>query len=102
LRDAIRTTDIAGRYGGEEFGVILIDSTADNSMVVAERLRTTIEALTVKHAEHTIRYTISLGIAGISSDMRDYKAWLMAADQGLYLSKHSGRNRSSVYRAPPA
>lgn len=102
LLEAIRTTDIAGRYGGEEFGVILINSNADSCHVVAERLRTNIEALTVKHAEHNIRYTISLGIADISADMKDYKDWLAAADQGLYQSKHAGRNRTSIYRAPPA
>ena len=99
LREAIRTTDIAGRYGGEEFGVILINSNADSCLAVAERLRTTIEALTVNHGEHAIRYTISLGIADVGADMKDYKEWLTAADQGLYQSKHGGRNRTSIYRA---
>ncbi len=102
LRDAVRTTDIAGRYGGEEFGVILINSSADSSHVVAERLRTNIEALTVTHGEHSIRYTISLGIADINAEMKDYKDWLTAADQGLYQSKHAGRNRTTIYRGPPA
>lgn len=100
LRSAIRETDIAGRYGGEEFGVILINSTADSCHVVSERLRTTIEAMTVKHAEHSIRYTISLGIADISADMKDYKDWLTAADAGLYQSKHAGRNCTTIYRPP--
>jgi diguanylate cyclase (GGDEF)-like protein len=98
LRENVRTTDVVGRYGGEEFGVVLIDTPADSAMVLAERLRTKIEALTVRHEEQEIRYTISLGIAQVCEETEHYKHWIECADQALYEAKHSGRNRSIVYK----
>ena len=97
LRDSIRETDIAGRYGGEEFGVILIDTCAKDALIFAERLRTKIEAITVEYEQMEIRYTISLGIAETNGSHADYKAWLEGADQALYYSKENGRNRSTIY-----
>jgi diguanylate cyclase (GGDEF)-like protein len=98
LREAMRTTDIAGRYGGEEFGVILVNTPADGALIFAERLRQTIEASIVRHEQTEIRYTISLGIAEIGPGLKDYKQWLECADQGLYAAKHGGRNRAVIYR----
>ena len=86
-----------GRYGGEEFGVVLIDTPSDKAMVLAERLRTGIEALTVGFDGHEIRYTISLGIAQVSDATESYRHWIECADQALYEAKRSGRNRSVVY-----
>ncbi|MBI5451001.1 MAG: diguanylate cyclase [Gammaproteobacteria bacterium] len=100
LRGTIRSTDIAGRYGGEEFGFISIGSNAEDSLVVAERLRERIAALAVEYEGHTIRYTISLGIAGMDQQMKSHKDWISATDQALYKSKESGRNRATIYRAP--
>lgn len=97
LRDCKRASDIAGRYGGEEFGVILIGSDAENSLTFTERLRETIEAMTIVHGDAKIRFTISLGIAGLNGDMKDYKQWIEASDKALYHAKETGRNRSVVY-----
>ena len=97
LRKAIRATDIAGRYGGEEFGVILIDTCAKDALIFAERLRTQIEAITVVYDNMEIHYTISLGIAETDGSHADYNAWLECADKGLYHSKENGRNRSTIY-----
>lgn len=97
LCDVKRTVDIAGRYGGEEFGVILIGSSGDNALVFAERLRQQVELLAVKTAEHTIQFTISLGVAELTSDMADYTTWIKSADAALYASKRNGRNQSSCY-----
>ena len=55
-------TDIAGRYGGEEFVAILVETRADGARIFAERLRSVVEAQTVRHDQHEIRYTISLGV----------------------------------------
>ena len=98
LKSCIRTTDIAGRYGGEEFGVILIDTNAEQSLYLAERLRKKIEALTVKFEALEIRYTISLGIAQASPVMEDHCQWIAAADQALYDAKHGGRNQALVFQ----
>ena len=92
-----RESDIAGRYGGEEFGVILVDTDIAGGLHFAERLRTAIEALTVDYGEHAIKFTISLGLAEINRFSGGYKEWLEQADQALYRSKEGGRNRSTVF-----
>jgi diguanylate cyclase (GGDEF)-like protein len=102
VRELIRTTDLAGRYGGEEFAVLLIDTALEPAVKVAERLRERIQALTVQHAEHAIRYTVSLGLAAVGPEMPDYKAWLGCADAALYDSKRGGRNRVTAFRSAPA
>jgi diguanylate cyclase len=93
-----RTTDIAGRYGGEEYVVILLDTTAQNSMIFTERLRKDIESQLVTHDGNNIKYTISLGIAELVGGMTDYKQWIVCADKALYEAKKSGRNQSIVYK----
>ena len=97
LRRTIRKTDIAGRYGGEEFTVILVDTAADNAMLLAERLRKRIEASLVRYENLKIQFTISLGIAEINESIPEYKAWLEQSDLALYHSKKNGRNQSTLY-----
>ncbi len=96
LRNNLRATDIAGRYGGEEFGVILVNTDARGAIIFAERLRRTIEACEVRHGDQVFRFTISLGLAEATPALSDYKSWLELADQALYQSKEGGRNRYTV------
>lgn len=98
LRNNLRKTDIAGRYGGEEFGVILGHTDAENAMIFCERLRKEIEATTVVHDNIKINFTISLGICEASKDQESYKEWLEKTDQALYRSKENGRNQSTLYK----
>ncbi|HEX5636506.1 MAG TPA: GGDEF domain-containing protein, partial [Gammaproteobacteria bacterium] len=93
-----RTTDIAGRYGGEEYAVILLDTSAQNAMTFTERLRKDIESQLVTHDGNNIKYTISLGIAELVSGMSDYKQWIVCADKALYEAKKGGRNQSVIYK----
>lgn len=97
LRRTIRKTDIAGRYGGEEFGVLLIDTTSENAHILAERLRKRIEALTVQHGGEEIKFKISLGLSELNKDIKDHKEWLEQSDQALYYSKENGRNQTTLY-----
>ncbi len=97
LRQNLRDTDIAGRYGGEEYGVILPNTDAKAAVVFCERIRKQIEALQVEHEGQTIKFTISLGISQANDNITDYKAWLEQADQALYASKEGGRNQTNVY-----
>lgn len=97
LLDNLRQTDIGGRYGGEEFGVILPETDVQGALVFCERLRKTIEEAVVETLTAPIRYTISLGISALTEDTLDYMTWLSEADQALYKSKEGGRNRVSVY-----
>jgi len=97
LRESIRTTDIAGRYGGEEFGIILVNTSAESGMILAERLRKRIEAATVSFEQFEIRYTVSLGLADLIEGVQDYTEWLGRSDQALYEAKRSGRNRAIIF-----
>ncbi|WP_019603998.1 GGDEF domain-containing protein [Teredinibacter turnerae] len=97
VKDALRDIDVAGRYGGEEFAVILTDTDANGAKVVAERLRTTIEQLTINHEGNSLQFTISLGIAELNPAITDPGAWIEAADRALYKAKHAGRNNSVIF-----
>ncbi|MCX4027559.1 sensor domain-containing diguanylate cyclase [Endozoicomonas sp. SM1973] len=97
LQENQRTSDITGRYGGEEYGAILVNTKAEDGMYFSERLRKKISESPVAHHEHAIQFTISLGLAEISEKITSIKEWIEAADQALYQSKEGGRNRSTLY-----
>jgi len=88
---------VAGRYGGEEFGVVLSDTDKAGARFFAERLRKAIEALEVMHEGQSIRFTISLGVADLSQPSISHADLIAWADQALYASKKNGRNRVTVY-----
>ncbi|MDY6890760.1 MAG: diguanylate cyclase [Pseudomonadota bacterium] len=96
LRRHARATDTPGRYGGEEFGVLLINTSASNAMVFAERVRGAVETLEVRHGPNRIRFTISLGIAQLGHQHRSHEEWMRDADDALYYSKEHGRNRTTL------
>lgn len=93
IKEQLRETDLAGRYGGEEFAVILCDAEGAGAMQVAERIRNAAQAAEVTHDGQTIRFTVSLGLAEFSADFQNEMQWLDIADQALYEAKESGRNR---------
>jgi len=93
----IRGTDIAGRYGGEEFAVILSGSNSKNSTVFADRFRKSIENLVIPNGNGEIRVTVSIGVTEFSDDVDDYKELIERADQALYQSKRAGRNMITIY-----
>lgn len=94
ITTAIRETDIAGRYGGEEFTVILPDTDADKAFVVAERIRKLTEHLPVEYEGKSIKFTVSLGVAKLDPSYNSHSVWIDRADKGLYEAKESGRNRT--------
>lgn len=98
LQETIRVTDIAGRYGGEEFGIVLVETGADGAMVLTERLRKAVEAMTVEHEDYKIQFTISLGVAPWDSEMVSHEQWIDCADQALYEAKESGRNQVVLFK----
>lgn len=91
-----RNTDIAGRYGGEEFVLLLIDSDGQNAFQFAERLRQAIESRRVPTEAGELQVTISLGVAAWSESYNRHTEWIEAADQALYTSKSSGRNCTTL------
>ena len=92
-----RETDISGRYGGEEFTVLLSDTTVEQGNVYAERLRKEVEESIVKYNDIDVKYTISIGIAEIDPSIKTYEGWIECADAALYRSKNNGRNRISQH-----
>lgn len=94
VQSCIRNTDIACRFGGEEVAVIMPHTSPADAQVVAERIRTTLQAFVwPRHPEHFV--TVSIGLAGASGLIEGLtkERWLEAADQALYNAKRSGRNR---------
>ncbi|AWB65825.1 diguanylate cyclase [Saccharobesus litoralis] len=97
LQETMRETDIAGRYGGEEYVVILINCSAEQAYHFAERLRTKVEQTVVEHQGFKVNYTVSLGICELADTIVNHSQWIELADQGLYRSKESGRNTATIY-----
>ena len=96
IKEQVRDLDVAGRYGGEEFGIILTNTNGDGACVFAERLRESIEKLTIYAEGHEINFTISLGVAELTNKIHDHRNWIEKADQALYKSKEGGRNRCTM------
>lgn len=98
IKKCIRETDLAGRYGGEEFAIILTDTQEQGAEKVAERIRKHAEATPVEHEGQQISFTISLGLAEYCTECQSSMAWLEMADQALYDAKQNGRNQYRVRR----
>lgn len=100
LRESIREEDVAARFGGEEFVLMLVQCDEDSAWRVAERIRKKIEDLTVTYEEHKLHVTISIGLSHVTGQMADEIApadLLEQADVALYNSKETGRNRTTIY-----
>ena len=102
IKRCVRETDLAGRYGGEEFAIILNDSSVEDAKIVAERIRQLAQRLVVEHEGESISFTVSLGLAQFTPDFKGALAWLECADQALYEAKENGRNQYRIYAAPGA
>lgn len=96
LRNHIRHPDVIGRYGGEEFLVILPHSTVKAAAEQAERLRKYVQSLVIPSGEDEIRITLSLGLAQYRIHQEDWQGFLSRADAALYQAKKNGRNRWAI------
>ena len=93
VRDTLRLHDVAGRYGGEEFGIVLPGIDAEGAGSIAERIRKRIESSVVEPVRG-VRVTVSIGFAALAPEDHDHGAWIARADRALYAAKAAGRNRS--------
>ncbi|HEU4557785.1 MAG TPA: diguanylate cyclase [Longimicrobium sp.] len=92
LRDGTRAVDVVGRYGGEEFLLVLVETPAERAALLCEKLRAAIEAHDWGTVAPGLRVTASFGVAG-NTAADTPAALLAAADACLYAAKHAGRNR---------
>jgi diguanylate cyclase (GGDEF)-like protein len=94
LKSEAREIDRVGRYGGEEFLLILPGTVLDAAVTFAERLREKVDAHTFRYTGGTLMRTISCGVAASPHPrVKDQEALLRAADDALYVAKETGRNR---------
>ncbi|MEH6783100.1 MAG: GGDEF domain-containing protein [Alcanivorax jadensis] len=94
MMDNARQYDEVGRYGGEEFAILLPATPLENAYKVAERLRTRIAAAEIQCNGQTLNVTASFGVACYPyNDIQDMNGLLKAADTALYAAKHGGRNQ---------
>jgi diguanylate cyclase (GGDEF)-like protein len=93
LRCAARRTDVAGRYGGEEFAIIMPQSNAAGARLFAEKLREAVEAARFGIPGGEIQVTLSLGVAQYGRELSSPEDLIDLADRALYEAKSAGRNR---------
>lgn len=89
----LRSGDVLGRYGGEEFCVCLPNTTEQDAAGLAERIRVGVENAPLVDRKHKIYVTVSIGVADSVRVGYDFKALVLAADNALYQAKNAGRNR---------
>jgi diguanylate cyclase (GGDEF)-like protein len=92
-RSHLRHSDSAGRYGGEEFGIILPETDTEGALTICKRILNAISREPVTVDSHNITYTISIGVAPLTDRPKNYMAWLEQADQAMYSAKQAGRNQ---------
>lgn len=95
VKDSVRGSDIVFRFGGEEFVILLIDTNRDDAAIIAERIRTGIESLTLAYGMEVLNITASLGVSALRGD-DDMDRFIKRADAAMYKAKLSGRNRVCV------
>ncbi|HEV2331665.1 MAG TPA: GGDEF domain-containing protein, partial [Gammaproteobacteria bacterium] len=92
-RASLRQLDVIGRYGGEEFVVLLPETSAALAHEAAERLREAVEKLRIPGQPEDIRITVSIGAATAGPATESVAALINEADRALYAAKRGGRNR---------
>jgi two-component system, cell cycle response regulator len=92
LQNSVSRDELAARFGGEEFTVVLPETDLPGAIAFCERVRQAVESHTFRDNDPDINVTVSIGVAGVEPDF-DCDDFLAAADRRLYCAKNSGRNR---------
>ncbi|GAA5314808.1 MAG: hypothetical protein AseanaTS_00120 [Candidatus Pelagadaptatus aseana] len=93
LKNMTRNTDVLARIGGEEFAILLPQTSMEDAFTQGERLRHATQQLSIQSDTHTVSITLSLGIADRNSDIKSFDDLFNLADIALYQAKHRGRNQ---------
>lgn len=100
IKKSLRESDVASRYGGEEFTVLLSNTGKDEALLVAERIRSTIDEHDFVFNDQHLHVTISCGVSVFDATknlVNSPNEFVNQADQGLYMSKSNGRNRVTYF-----
>jgi len=99
LKSALRSADVASRYGGEEFCILLPQTSIAEGVAIAERIRRRITRVRFPHgkSQPTGSVTVSIGVSAFSRSLETPETIIEAADRALYLAKHRGKNRVEAY-----
>jgi diguanylate cyclase (GGDEF)-like protein len=104
IQEHLRSYDLAGRFGGEEFVVLLPQARVADAISIAERLRTRVAAMAIPIAadkpDKHVRLTISVGVASLNEHTHELTDLMAAADAAMYIAKQSGRNRTHAMGTP--
>ncbi len=102
LKATLRSADVASRYGGEEFSVLLPQTSLQEAGVIAERMREKIEKAPIPHSktQPLSAVTISIGVSTFNSVVNDAEQIIWAADRALYEAKGKGKNNIAFYQDP--
>jgi diguanylate cyclase (GGDEF)-like protein len=94
----IRKSDIAARFGGEEFIVMLIECPEQYAYSIAERIRLIIQAMEIEYLGQQMNITVSCGVSNVSKEtIKEVEELVRQADRAMYISKEKGRNRTTFY-----
>jgi diguanylate cyclase (GGDEF)-like protein len=99
IQDNVREIDIVGRYGGEEFCIFLPDTSLDNGMEIAERIRKAVERHLFNAYDEVLNITVSIGLASFVEDAGNYIELVDKSDMALYYAKRKGRNKAVAYNS---
>lgn len=92
VKKELRICDRIGRWGGEEFIILLVETGIKEGIAIGEKMRTAIETMEITADSHSIKITLSIGVAGLDCE-KDFLTSYKKVDQALYLAKNNGRNR---------
>jgi diguanylate cyclase (GGDEF)-like protein len=97
LKRVKRDTDVVGRFGGEEFVIVCEETDAEGAALLAERVRSELEATSFHTELGTLSVTCSVGVATFPHAGSDWETLFKSTDEALYASKRGGRNRVTIW-----
>ena len=95
-QSSVREVDLIGRYGGEELVILLPETDSETAILVAERLRASVEETPMKVSGQEFNVTVSIGVSRKDENTLELETLIARADQAMYIAKHKGRNRVAI------